>query len=100
MSAQNGEQVPTQEPAEDAWERVTEALGELADQQLWAQLADFAHYRGGDAEQNLILAGLVHTLAARDQQAADAFERWKEGPADGRASGHIVPWMLQATGRR
>ncbi len=99
MSPQNGERSSGQEPAEDVWERIIADLTKLEDDQLWTQLTEFAGYRGGNAEQNLTLAGLVHTLAERDEQAAAAFERWKEGPDDDRASGHIVPWMLQATER-
>ena len=100
MSPQNGERSSAQEPAEDAWERITADLTELADEQLWTRLNEFADYRGGDAEHNLVLAGLVHTLTERDQQAADAFERWKEGPDDGSSSGPVVSCLLQASGRR
>lgn len=99
MSRHNGEQPSGREPAEDAWERITADLAMRGDDQLWTQLADFADYRGGNAEHNLVLAGLVHTLAGRDQQAAAAFERWKDGPGEDRSSGHIVTWMLQATAR-
>ena len=99
MSSQNGEQPSRLEPAEDAWERITAELAQREDNQLWTQLSEFASYRGGNAEHNLTLAGLVHTLAERDQQAAEAFQRWQDGPGEDQASGHIVAWMLQATSR-
>ncbi|SDZ28912.1 hypothetical protein SAMN05216215_105756 [Saccharopolyspora shandongensis] len=87
------------EPPEDAWNRIMAELTEVSDDQLWQQLAGMAGYRGGDAEQNLTLAALVHTLADRDEQACAAFESWKQGPDGGGDSGPVVAWMLEATGR-
>ena len=84
------------EQPEDAWRRITDRLAECADPDLWQQLESMAAYRGGDSEQNLTLAALVHTIAGRDERAHEAFESWKKGPDDGGDSGHIVDWMLRA----
>lgn len=67
MSTQDPDQVQAQEPAEDAWQRALTDLVELTDEELWDKLTGMVDYRGDDQEQNLILAGLVHTLADRTQ---------------------------------
>ncbi|WP_157641336.1 hypothetical protein [Longispora albida] len=86
------------EQPEDAWNRITGSLESSSDEELWDQLRRMADYRGGDAEQNLTLAAIVHALAGRDAAASEAFEDWKAVPGD-EPAGHIAQWMLARTGR-